>query len=258
MKNKIKKIITFTSDFGDDFAKGQVGLVIKSINPDAKFVTASNQVTPFSILEGAFILAKFSALSPTGSIHLAIVDPGVGSSRRGLILQTKDYFFIGPDNGLLFVAANQNNIQKVFVINEQKIGGFLSNTFHGRDIFAKVAANLSLNKDLLEFGNEIGINSLTKLEFAKNQVLHIDNYGNIKINNLCSDFKIGDTIKIECDGWNLKLPFVKTFADVKADEFLAYKGSHQILEIAQNLGSANKKISLSIGDIVKIERIPNE
>lgn len=248
------KTITFISDFGEDFAKGQVETVIHSIDPQIRFITVSNVVTPFSILEGSFLLTKFYGFSPKGSVHLVVVDPGVGSNRRGIIIKTKNYFFVGPDNGVLFAAVQDDGIKKAYVIKEKNLGTF-SNTFHGRDIFAKVAAFLADGKDPSEFAEEIDLASLIPFIPEENQVAHIDAYGNIKVNNSCETLQIGDQVKVETPHLTEALPFCKTFADVLEGELLLYKGSHNTLEIAQNLGSANALLNLKVGDVLQIEKL---
>jgi S-adenosylmethionine hydrolase len=246
-------IITLTSDFGDKFAESQIQLVIDGINPDAKFIVGHNAITPFSIVEGAFIISKFYSFSKPGSIHIGVIDPGVGTNRRGLIIKTKNYWFIGPDNGLLFPAASLDKIETVYSINENKIGS-LSNTFHGRDVFAKVAAYLSLSKPLHLFATEIGKKTIKKLFFEKNQAVHIDPYGNVKLSSLPNDLAIGDILTIENRGKKINARYCATFADVKPGQWLLYTGSHQTLELAINLGSAAKTLGIMIEDMLSITR----
>jgi S-adenosyl-L-methionine hydrolase (adenosine-forming) len=247
-------IISLTTDFGDTFACSQCEVVIHGINPDVRFIIASNQITEFSILEGAFVLQKFYPFSPKGSVHIAVIDPGVGSNRRGIIIQTTNYWFVGPDNGVLYPAANLDGIQNVYVIDEAQIGS-LSNTFHGRDIFSKVAAYLTIEKTLGLFCFQVDQDTIVKLEIQPNQVAHVDPYGNIKLSSGPYGFAVGDTLEIKTPQKTLKVPFCHTFADVKKGEFLVYYGSHQTLEIAKNLGDANKELQLEIGDILDIRKI---
>lgn len=248
------KIITITTDFGEDFARGQLETVIYGINPNIKVITLSNQVTPFSLIEGAFILLKGYCFSPANSVHLAIIDPGVGSDRRGLIIRTRSHWLIGPDNGVLYPAALKDGIRKAYLIDEKKLGEGLSNTFHGRDIFAKVAAWICSNNDPLKFSSEINTKLLKKSRLLPNQVTHIDTYGNIKVNNSCQKFKVGNELRININNQEYCIPFVKIFANVRSGQLLAYYGSHNILEIAKNLGSANNELNLKIGDILQISK----
>lgn len=248
-----KPIITLTSDFGDKFAESQIELVIDGINPHAKFIVGHNAITPFSIIEGAFVISKFYPFSKAETIHIGVVDPGVGTNRRGVIIRTKNYWFIGPDNGLLFPAANLDAIEAVYRIDEDTIGS-LSNTFHGRDIFAKVAAYISLKKPIGLYAHAIEINSLKKLFFKENQVVHIDPYGNVKLNAQPNTLTIGDTVFVTNRGKKIVARYCKTFADVKPGEWLLYQGSHQTLELAINLGSASDTLNVAIEDVLSITK----
>lgn len=247
----MKPVISLISDFGDKFAETQIELVIHGINPEIKFVVGERWITPFSIIEGAFILSKLYPFTPTGSVHIAVVDPGVGSDRKGLIIKTKNYWFIGPDNGLLYQAAAQDGIEAAYTVDESKVGS-LSNTFHGRDIFAKVAAYISAGRPLKEFAKKYPVKKIIQLHFQKNQVVNIDPYGNIKLGNGPNGYKPGDTLTIKHKRKTITAPFVKTFADVKPGEFLIYHGSHQTLEIAVNLEPAAKELGVKVGDILQI------
>ncbi len=246
------RLITLTCDFGDRFAAGQVESVIYDINPKAKFILASKEVTPYSITEGAFIIEKFSQFTPSGSIHIGVIDPGVGSDRIGLIIKTREFYYVGPNNGLFYPAASRNGIEKVYRIDENKIGR-LSNTFHGRDIFAKVAAYLSLNQNITDFAAEIDPSRLIHHKYQINQVLHIDPYGNIKLNNP-ADYRPGDKLELKINEKSYIIPFVKTFAQVKIGQPLAYKGSHETLEIAINQQNAAQKLQVKIEDTIDIQQ----
>ena len=178
MKNAL---VTITTDFGDDFALAQLKAVLLTQNPQVEFITISNQTNKFSILEGAFIVANACNLFPQGTIHLGIIDPGVGSNRQGVVIQTDDYFFVGPNNGL-FAPAIKDKKFELFKINEQLVNKNHSSTFHGRDIFAKVAGLLSKGSYPLDFCTPLKTSAFVWLKFKHNQLLHIDPYGNLKIN----------------------------------------------------------------------------
>lgn len=250
----MKKIITLTSDFGDTFAKSQLEVVIHAINPHAKFIVASNEITPFSIVEGAFILLKFYSFTPKGSIHMTVVDPGVGSERKGIIIKTQNHWFVGPDNGVLYPAAVQDGIEKVFIIDYEKLGNFAI-TFHGRDVFAKVAAYLSIKKPLKEYTYQDKNFKPQTFHFQENQIVHIDPYGNIKLSPEPSDFQPGEKLDITLPSKKkIQAVFCRTFSDVQPGEFLLYGGSHQTLELANNLNNAGKLLQLRVGDIIQIEK----
>lgn len=253
--NMDKRIITLTSDFGDTFAQSQLETVIHGINPNIRFIVASNEVTPFSIIEGAFIISKFYPLTPKGSIHIGVIDPGVGSERKGIIIKTENYWFVGPDNGIFYPATIQDGIEETFLIDYEKLGGF-SITFHGRDVFAKVAAYISLGKPLEDFAYSEKKFQIQKFHFQKHQVVHIDPYGDIKLSSQPNGFTLGDKLQIKLSNKkSIIATYCKTFSDVDPGEFLTYYGSHQTLEIACNLHSAKKLLGVAVGDIVQIEKV---
>src|SRR6185437_8130238 len=138
-------IITLTTDFGlaDWFAATMKGVIL-SIQPDAHIVDMTHDIRPGDIRAGAFALAAGCRFFPKATIHVAVVDPGVGSERRAIAVRTSDYFFVGPDNGVLSLALAGENIKAIHrITNERLFRHPISNTFHGRDIFAPVAGHLS-------------------------------------------------------------------------------------------------------------------
>lgn len=249
MKNQ--PIITFTTDFGDDFSLAQLVAIVLSINPQALPVTLSNNIAKFSILEGAFVLLSSSRFFPRGTIHVGVVDPGVGSQREIIAIKTSDFWFVGPNNGLFYPAV-RGDIQYFYEVDMQSVDPDHSNTFHGRDIFSRLAALISRGEDILGYAKPMDSSRLVSFAIKQNQVVHIDSFGNIKINNDCRDYELGDKLSLQVNGLSKTVPFVKTFAEVQPGEILAYRGSHNILEIAKNLGSARDDIGASIGDRVTI------
>lgn len=249
-----RSIVTFTTDFGDHFALAQMKASVLMVNSHAKVVTISNQIKSFSILEGAFVLSQTYKLFPKGTIHVGVVDPGVGTKREGVVIKTSDYTFVGPNNGL-FSRAFAGNVTEAYRINEDLVNSSHSNTFHGRDIFAKLAGILTTEEGLDKYAKTMDKKTLVDLPFLPDQVLHIDHYGNIKINRDCDSLQIGDQLQINVHGQKLVVPFFKTFGDIAPGEYLAYKGSHNIMEIAKNLGSANQYLKLQVGDILEIEKV---
>lgn len=247
-----ESVITLTADFGDRFSQAQVELSAYSVNPDAKFIPISNEVTRHSILEGAFLLAKSYHFSPRNSIHIAVVDPGVGSGRKGLLIRTQDYWFVGPDNGVLYPAAKDNGIKDVFVIDEEVVNPLRFNTFHGRDVFAPAAARLSLGESPINFAQPVDETLIQAYDFPPDHVAHIDNFGNSKFTSLPEGLNPGDQIDIDLTVGRIVIPFCRTFTDVPAGELLAYRGSHGTLELASNGGSAAGVLKLTVGQRLKI------
>lgn len=241
----MQKIITITTDLGDQFASAQLKAVVYSLGFEGKIIE-NHGVKPFSIMEGAFEIQALANFCSRATVHLGIIDPGVGSDRAGIIIQTKKSFFVGPDNGLLYPAAQKEKIVRVWKIMEDKINKKFTNTFHGRDIFIKVAAYLANGQKPGSFGcTEINPKSLERLEFKTGQVVHIDHYGNIKVywkNSLNGHLRLGKCI----------FPVVKTFSDVAVGKALAYLGSHDILELAINRGRANEQLGIKLEEILEI------
>lgn len=250
----MERIITITTDYGDTFALSQLEGVVLSINKAAKIVVISNTIKPFSIIEGAFVIKNASKYFPKDTIHLGIVDPGVGTDRGSLIIETEKGIFVGPDNGLFYPAICEQKIKRIIKINEN-LFDLSSSTFHGRDIFAKVAGYLSLGEKAGKFGKEISISELSPFDFHKNQVVHIDSFGNIKLSSKPNGFKFKDKLLIFFNGRKEVATFAKTFGDVERQEFLIYKGSHETLEIAKREDSAASFLSINIGDTVNIEKL---
>lgn len=248
---KMKKIITLTTDFGDQFAIAQLHAVLASLNFGGKIVD-NHGVTPFSITEGAFQIAVLTKYCPINTVHIGVVDPGVGSSRRGIVLKTNKSWFVGPDNGLLFPAARTEVIQKAWHLDETKIGSHISNTFHGRDVFIKAAVYLAQRKSPETFGSvPISPTSLQTLSFENGQVLHIDHYGNVKL-YWPKEIIPGKYFVVKNSNIKLELPVVKTFSDVPQGQPLALLGSNNTLELAVNLENAARLYNIHLNQTLHI------
>lgn len=249
----VKEVVTLTTDFGDKFALAQLELVIAALNEEVRVVTASNEIAPFSIIEGAFVLSKVYKLAPPGSIHLGVVDPGVGSERAGLLIRSQNHWFVGPDNGLLYPAATDDGIVQVYRLEEDKIDPRRSNTFHGRDVFARVAGLLTQGVSPEEFSVPITETEIVPFEFAPYQVVQVDPYGNIKLSSKPDGFQVGDEMIIEGRNFSFEAPFCRTFTDVLPGEWLVYEGSHQTLEIGKRLESAANELQVNVADILSVK-----
>ena len=224
----MQKIISITTDFGDGFATGQLKAVVAGLGFQGQLIE-NHDVGPFSIIEGAYGIWQLAKFCPPGTVHLGIVDPGVGSERAGIVIKTKDFWCVGPDNGLLYPTAS-GKIEKIWRIDEAAFEN-VTNTFHGRDIFIKQAVYLARGEE--PRGEEI--KEIRRLSFEEGQIVHIDRYGTAKI-------------------WGSKtfgLPVVKTYSDVPKGEPLIFKGSSNLLELAVNLGSARDKFGLKLGQVLE-------
>lgn len=230
------KDIAITTDFGDRFATSQLHAVVRSLGYSGQLIE-NHDVEPYSILEGAYGIWQLAKFCQQGTVHVGVIDPGVGSSRAGIIIKTRDFWFVGPDNGLLYPAAYNNSILCVWKLHEE-VFGEVAQTFHGRDVFIKAAVFLSQGKTPEEIGASIYTQEIESLAFVHGQVVHIDRYGNVKF-VWNKPAHLGDTI--------LGIPVVHTFSDVEIGQALVLHGSSELLELAINQGSAREKFALKLG-----------
>lgn len=257
------QIISLTTDFGlkDSYA-AEVKATILSICPNAILVDISHEVDKFDVRMGAYILASAAPYFPDGTVHVAVVDPGVGTKRRPIIIQTGRGFFVGPDNGVLVLAAEEQGIKRLYEITSRRLMlPHVSSTFHGRDIFAPAAAHLANGVPPEDFGHEI--TETIKPSFAKatrkddslvGEVLHVDDFGNIITNIHAKDlagFREG-MLQVELAHHKLELKLSKTYAEAKPQEPIALIGSHDYLEIALNQGNAAAKFQIRPGDKITL------
>lgn len=244
----MKRIITLITDFGlNDHYTGAMKGVIYSINPDAKIVDITHNIPRQDVFRGAFILRDAYCFFPKGTIHVVVVDPGVGSKRRSITVKADQNLFVGPDNGLFSFIYKESKSVKINEIANPKF--FLpetSNTFHGRDIFAPVAAHLSLGVSMGELGNEVL--DQVKLEIVDPEVygdeiiggvIYEDSFGNLITNIPARMIKSGSRICI--DKWVIER-VSKSYSEVQRGELLAIVGSSGHLEFSVNQGRASDLI----------------
>ncbi len=257
------KIITFLSDFGlsDGYVGGVKGAIYSNF-PDARVIDITHEIKPFQIEEAAYILMSYYSYYPKETVHLTVVDPGVGSSRAALIIKTANYYFVGPDNGL-FSYIYQKEAFTAYEINTKMFAEKISATFHGRDIFAPVAAKLArgVKPDLLaKLYDKKPIDIAEHISEDKNifkaKIISIDRFGNIITN--FSKFEYDTLLSKKIENISLKdhliFPFRKTYSDVKPGELLALWGSAGFLEISINEGNAAESLQCRMeNDIVKIQ-----
>ncbi|MGD9681697.1 MAG: S-adenosyl-l-methionine hydroxide adenosyltransferase family protein [Candidatus Obscuribacterales bacterium] len=251
-------VITFLSDFG--LTDGYVGIVkgvIKGINPDAEIVDITHDIKPWAVQDAAWVLFNASRFFPPGSIHLAVVDPAVGSTQRRIAMTNRDMLFVGPDSGI-FSLITDDTSQAVELSNRRYFRGALSTSFHARDIFGPVAAHLSAGADLRDLGEAVEISSLNRLraepltESASGltgSIVYIDRFGNL-ITDIPND-RVGEDARLTVGDTSLSLH--TTYASVAVGSPLAFKGSHGFIEVALNQGSAAEALGLGYGDSVRLE-----
>ena len=258
------KIIALTTDFGlkDPYA-AEMKAVILSISPKTRIVDITHKIEKFNIRMGAYTLAAACPYFPKGTIHVAVIDPGVGTKRKAILIQTRNSYFIGPDNGVLALVAKSQGIKHIYKIENPKFMlPRISSTFHGRDIFAPAAAYLANGISPSEFGPEM--RKIVTPKFAKitktkttltGEIIHIDSFGNI-ITNLreedCEIMGMKNTVNLELKDTRLKLRLCKAYSEVKAQQPLAIIGSHNFLEISINQGNAAETFQTRVGDKVRL------
>ena len=253
---KYPPTIVFMTDFGtvDDSVPICKG-VMYSIFPEVRVVDLSHQVTPFSILDGARFLFGATPYYPSGTVFTVVIDPGVGSTRKAVILKSKrGQYFVLPDNGLITLVADRDGLEAAREISNPgwMIGKALSSTFHGRDIFSPAAAHLARGDDWTQAGQLLDLKSLVRLDLEAPKIdaqgLHGDviatdgPFGNLVTNVDAEEFlklgyQRGDSVPITIGEKRLELPFVKTFSDVPLKKPLLYIDSRGRFGLAVNQGS---------------------
>ena len=246
------RAITLLTDFGTaDYFVGAMKGVILSINPQAVIVDITHEIPGQDVAAGAFtVLAAYDTF-PSGTIHVAVVDPGVGSSRRPIVVAAGNHFFVGPDNGIFTYIYDRNADFQTFHITDEKYFRHpVSNTFHGRDIFAPVAAELSTDIDPSSLGPRIE-NPIHILKSAEPHVIHIDRFGNL-ITNITRD-QFQDGTRLLVNGKVISV-FRNFFGENvgEADEPFAIWGSAGFLEIAVNGRSAAEMLGVKRGSEIHI------
>lgn len=253
---KYPATIVFMTDFGvvDDSVAICRG-VMYSVLPDVRIVDLTHEVTPFSILDGARFLYGATPYYPAGTVFVVVVDPGVGSVRKAIVARSKrGQYFVLPDNGLLTLVEQRDGIEAVREITntEWMIGGKLSSTFHGRDIFSPVGAHVARGDDWTKVGPEVAVKDLVRLELKaatlderglNAEVIATDGpFGNLVTNVDADDFlklgyQRGEEAPVKVGDREMKIKFVKTFSDVGVNEALLYIDSRGHLGLAVNQNS---------------------
>ena len=264
-------IITLLTDFGvHDAYVGAMKGVILDICPDAVIIDVSHQVHPFDVRQGAFLLHQAAPYFPTGTIHTAVIDPGVGTDRRRIIIKGRRGFFVGPDNGVLSLAVQKEGFVKGVEIRETK---FMrpnpSPTFDGRDVFAPAAAHLACGVELEAFGPVISCmvtppfaRATRRKEKLVGEVLHVDRFGNVITNipgSLLSSFKAeaGEVFHVKVDGQEARMTVSRTYGNVPVGTPVMVVGSSDFVEVSVNRGRACDLLQADAGSRIEITRYPN-
>ncbi|HYZ82819.1 MAG TPA: SAM-dependent chlorinase/fluorinase [Bryobacteraceae bacterium] len=255
-----KRIVTLSTDFGhkDHFVAVMKGVIL-SIAPDAEIVDVTHEVTPFEIVEAAFLISEAYQWFPRRTVHVVVVDPGVGTARRPILVEAAGHFFLGPDNGVLAMVYERQKHKAREITNERLFLKPLSRTFHGRDIFAPSAAHLVNGTRPATFGPLIDDHlklALTKPQRTSKRawtgtVLKVDRFG-----NLITNFHVDEFPAILTSPFDLYVgvrhidQLALTFADIL--DVAAVIGSSGYIEIATNQRSAASLLGCGIGAPVEL------
>jgi hypothetical protein len=252
-------IVTFTSDFGlrDGYAGAMKGVVL-ALAPGAKLVDVTHGVPAMDVAAGAVALAQAAPFFPAGTIHVAVVDPGVGSARAALLIEAAGSFFVGPDNGVLSLAARGPR-----VIRRIEAPSFrrdvVSPTFHGRDVFAPTAGRLAAGVAAAEAGPvveamvELGARPPKRRGgVVEGTVIHVDSFGNLITTLDAAVVPEDASIEVEGGEGVFHPVFGRTFTDVEPGALVAYIGSGGQVEVARRDGSAAARTGAQRGSIVRV------
>jgi S-adenosyl-L-methionine hydrolase (adenosine-forming) len=262
--------IAFLTDFGlqDDFV-GTCHGVIKRIAPDVQIIDVTHGIEPHQVLQGALVLAATLPYMPVG-VHLAVVDPGVGSARRPLALRDQEgHVFVGPDNGLLIPAAEAGGgvLAAHELVNPEYALQPVSRTFHGRDLFAPAAAHIATGVSLDQLGPPLDPEVLVRLGLPEPEVdaarigaraLYVDRFGNVQLNVAGSHLagagaEPGRRVRLELPHGTRMAVVARTFADVPTGDVVLYEDSYGNVAIAVSRGSAAAALGLGAGEPVWID-----
>jgi len=251
---KYPPTVVFMTDFGvvDDSVALCKG-VMYGITPNLRIIDLTHQVTPYSIQDGARFLFGATPYFPAGTVFVAVVDPGVGSTRKPVVVKSKrGQFFVLPDNGLMTMVEDRDGIESVREITNQDwmIGAKISSTFHGRDIFSPVGARIARGDDWTQVGPEL--KQLVRLDLKparvddkgmSGEIIALDGpFGNL-VTNMDADafaklgYQRGDRLKVTIAGYEIEMPFVKTFSDVPLKQPLLFIDSRGRVSFAVNQGN---------------------
>ncbi len=263
-----RPVITLTTDFGtrDPFV-GQMKGVILNINPNAEIVDISNEISPHNIREGAVVVGLSYRYFPNMTIHIVVVDPGVGSCRRPLIVTTENHYFVGPDNGVLSMvySLEREHIQVTHITADHYFLNKNSTTFHGRDIFAPVAAWLSKGIQVRNFGESVTEYMRIRIpeperptkNTIEGEIIHIDRFGNaitnIKAELIAPSDNSGNRTRIVIKGKESVLK--QHYSEAEDRELYCLINSFGLLEFFTYRSNASELYNLQVGDMVGIIRM---
>ncbi|HET7128660.1 MAG TPA: SAM-dependent chlorinase/fluorinase [Gaiellaceae bacterium] len=261
-------VVTFLTDFGlqDDFV-GTCHGVMARIAPDARVIDVTHGIEPQAVLQGAIVLRNTVPYLPVG-VHLAVVDPGVGSTRRAIAVRTRDgRSFVGPDNGLLMLAADAAGAAAAHELTDPRYQlSDVSHTFHARDIFAPAAAHLAAGVDIAELGPAVDPSDLVRIDVPEpvvgrtqisTTVLVIDRFGNIATNArrehvAALGVAAGDRVEIRLTLDRYYAVLADTFGDAGPGELILYEDSYGLMTLAISRGDAAGLTGVTAGNEIRV------
>ena len=266
-------VIAFLTDFGyrDPYVAAMKGVAL-SINPSAKLVDVTHEVPSFDVDTGAFTLLASYRYFPPGTVFVVVVDPSVGSARRAIAIATRRYYFVGPDNGVLIPAAEEDGIElAVELSNPEYWRHPVSASFHGRDIFTPAGAWISRGVPLRCLGRVVDVSTLARprvgmwMELsgscAKLRVIHIDKFGNVVLSQRFEELakalalSIGSVVEVRTQSSRALARVARVFSEVGKGELVLYRDSFDLAELAINLGSARDALGVDRGCVVEVCRV---
>lgn len=263
-------IIAILTDYGyEDYYVAAMKGVILDVCGYARIVDMTHSIKSFDTHQAAFTLYAAYRYFPVGTVFIAVVDPGVGSGRKAVLIASKRYYFVGPDNGILIPAAKSDGIEKVYLIeNDVYFRKPVSKSFHGRDVFAPIAARIVCGLNPSHVGREMRVDELNSVDIGffmerRNgcvvlKVIHIDRFGNVMLSRNFTDViaalnvDLGDVVYVYTDSVSVRSRVLEVFSIGAAGELILYENSLQLAELAVNLGSAEKLLNVGIGGSVEI------
>lgn len=260
--------VCFLTDFGlaDDFVGTCKGVMLR-VAPGLSIVDLTHEVPGFEVEAGAEILQHATRYMPPDTVYLAVVDPGVGTSRRALALETsRGALLVGPDNGLLVPAAESlGGVREAVALTDPDYHVHpVSNTFHGRDVFAPVAAHLASGTSLTDVGQGVEPSSLMRLdqieasrqdgEMLETGIISIDRFGNARLSLMQehSGLRYGDLLQVDTGDGQMSVRYVETFGSSNAGELVLVPDSHWRVSLSINKGNAAQALALRVGDRVRL------
>lgn len=260
-------MVVFLTDWGyDSHYVGVAKAAIKKVNKSIEILDISHSIKPFNVKHAAYIVQRTIKDLPEGTVFLAVVDPGVGTARKPMVMVLKNgLVLVGPDNGIFTFAAEDCGVHEIRELENQSYYNGKSRSFHGRDIFAPVAAHIENGLEIEKLGPRLMNYEYLRYRKASKkestltgEVAFYDHFGNLQTNiplALGEDFEEGDTLEVRGRKKPIKASFGKTYYDVNQGQLLAHFDSSGFLELAVNKGSARETLGIEEGEPITIAKI---